>query len=114
MEPQYIVKLPGNADLADSDEPDAREHHPISSVWIATVLTPPIIQRMIGGKTVQATLEPDAIVLTPPGEVVDTIGAIAAHVLERHACSQEKSPPAPACFCHHRNSGKRMNFSAIP
>jgi len=56
------------------ETPHVVEHRPISGLWIATVLTPPIIERKMAGETLSGTLEPNAVVITPPGEaVVDTI-----------------------------------------
>ncbi|WP_374008223.1 helix-turn-helix domain-containing protein [Delftia lacustris] len=56
------------------ESPHVIEHRPISSIWIATVLTPADIQRKAESATFAGALEPQALVMTPPGEVVvDTI-----------------------------------------
>ncbi len=57
------------------ETPHVAEHRPISGVWIATVLTSPILERKVAGQVLGGRLDPHSIVLTPPGEiVVDTIG----------------------------------------
>lgn len=68
----------GWGDLAAAitqESPHTIEHRPISSIWIAMVLTPADIQRSAQGGDFAGLLEPQALVITPPGEaVVDTIG----------------------------------------
>lgn len=68
----------GWSDLAAAitqESPHTIEHRPISSIWIAMVLTPADIQRNARGENFAGLLEPQALVITPPGEaVVDTIG----------------------------------------
>lgn len=68
----------GWGDLAaviTQESPHTIEHRPISGIWIAMVLTPADIQRNAQGGNFAGLLEPQALVITPPGEaVVDTIG----------------------------------------
>lgn len=67
----------GWGDLAAAitqESPHTIEHRPISSIWIAMALTPADIQRNTQEASFAGLLDPQALVITPPGEVVvDTI-----------------------------------------
>lgn len=74
------------------EAPHVVEHRSISSIWIAMAITPPIIERKMAGETLSGILEPNAVVITPPGKVaVDAIGNVsrAFHFFLKDSVLQE-------------------------